>query len=236
MSAIGGRPLHDLQQFGAGRDHLPILHGHPLPPILDEQAVAHVQVGSLVGQKLWMQLLLLVFRKVGGLYLQHAEIPHLPCCKLSALYPKSESPATANRLVCYNPRKLSASSGTNNSLTLCSAISGGESPFHGASAFFSGGYSDSIGSQTASTRSVNRSPISRSVTSPLRCGKVLDELAEAEAIVVFADQPAHAVDALVERRSPLAQLRRRRVALCNPSAIASAASSPDFSASSTPEE
>ena len=37
--------------------------------------------------------------------------------------------------------------------------------------------------------------------------------AEAEAVVVLADQPAHAIDAFVERLAPLAELRPRRVVL-----------------------
>ena len=43
---------------------------------------------------------------------------------------------------------------------------GGVPAVHDGIDFLSGGYSDSIGPQTSSTRSVNRSPISRSVTSP----------------------------------------------------------------------
>ena len=77
-------------------------------------------------------------------------------------------------------------------------------------------YSDSSGSQTLSTRSVNRSPISRSVSVPCRCGIAVDHVAEAEAVVVLAHQPPHAIDAFVERRAPLAELRRGRVACGEP--------------------
>ncbi len=42
---------------------------------------------------------------------------------------------------------------------------------------------------------------------------VLDELAEAETIVILADQTAHAIDALVEAIAPAAELRRRHVTL-----------------------
>lgn len=59
--------------------------------------------------------------------------------------------------------------GRNNSFTLPSA-SGGAPCSQVGIAFFSGGYSDSIGSHTSSTLSVKRSPISRSVTLPRRCG------------------------------------------------------------------
>ena len=74
----------------------------------------------------------------------------------------------------------------------------------------------SIAGQTSSTSSLNRSPISRSVTSPFRCGMLLHEPAEAEAVVELADQPPHPVHALHEARLPLAELRRRGVALGQP--------------------
>ena len=63
-------------------------------------------------------------------------------------------------------------SGRYSSLTLLLAISGGACAVQVGIGFLSGGYSDSIGPQTSSTRSVNRSPISRSVTVPFRCGNV----------------------------------------------------------------
>ena len=62
--------------------------------------------------------------------------------------------------------------------------------------------------------SVNRSPISRSVTVFAQLGIVAHEVAEAEAVVVLADQPAHAVDALVEARRPTRRAARR---WCRPS-------------------
>jgi hypothetical protein len=62
--------------------------------------------------------------------------------------------------------------GRNSSLTLCWACSESSPANHGSTGFFPGGYSDSIGPQTASTRSSNRSPMSRSVTVPFSCGKV----------------------------------------------------------------
>ena len=61
--------------------------------------------------------------------------------------------------------------------------------------------------------SLNRSPINRSVRWPFRCGMLLDEAAEAEAVVELAHQPPHAVHALDEVRLPLAELRGRSVAL-----------------------
>ena len=65
----------------------------------------------------------------------------------------------------------------------------------------------------------------------------LDEIAEAEPVVVFAHQPPHPIDAAIEQlrpSGPVAPPTCRRAA--SPSAIASAAISPDFSASSTPDE
>ena len=41
-------------------------------------------------------------------------------------------------------------------------------------------------------------------------------LAEAEAEVILAHQPPHAVDAFVEVRPPFAELRRRRIAALQP--------------------
>jgi hypothetical protein len=66
--------------------------------------------------------------------------------------------------------------GRNSSLTLCSACSAAVPADQDGAAFFWGGYSDSIGAQTVSTRSSNRSPISRSVTVPVRCGKLRTNL------------------------------------------------------------
>ena len=51
---------------------------------------------------------------------------------------------------------------------------------------------------------------------PLQVRKPLDEPAEAEAVVVGADQPPHPLHALHEAGFPLAELRRRRVALGQP--------------------
>src|SRR6266508_3700304 len=47
----------------------------------------------------------------------------------------------------------------------------------------------------------------------LELGIVADEVAEAEAVVVLADEAAHAVDTFVERRPPLTELCGRRVVL-----------------------
>ena len=66
--------------------------------------------------------------------------------------------------------------------------------------------------------------------------EALDELAEAEAVVVLAHQAAHAVDALVEGRAPLAELGRRGVALREPLADRVGGQLARRSASSTPEE
>jgi hypothetical protein len=62
--------------------------------------------------------------------------------------------------------------GRNSSLTFSGSRSASVPACHDGPTFFSGGYSVSIGPQTASTRSSNRSPISRSVTMPVRCGKL----------------------------------------------------------------
>lgn len=50
------------------------------------------------------------------------------------------------------------------------AASDGVPPFHGGIGALSGGYNDSIGPQTLSTRSVKRSPIRISVTVPRKSG------------------------------------------------------------------
>src|SRR5262249_3029704 len=63
-------------------------------------------------------------------------------------------------------------SGRNSSLALLAATSGGAPVNQGAGGVLPGGYSDSIGAHGAATRSVNRSPIRRSVMMPLSCGKV----------------------------------------------------------------
>src|SRR5262245_47013332 len=67
-------------------------------------------------------------------------------------------------------------SGKNSSFTLFDAISGGVPESHGLGAVLPGAYNDSIGCQTASTLSVNKSPMSKSVTLPLSCGKLRTKL------------------------------------------------------------
>jgi hypothetical protein len=47
-------------------------------------------------------------------------------------------------------------------------------------------------------------------------GVLPDHAAEAEAVVGLAHQTPHPIDTLVERRTPLAELRRRGVALLQP--------------------
>src|SRR4051812_27595189 len=42
-----------------------------------------------------------------------------------------------------------------------------------------------------------------------------DELTETEAVVVFADEPAHPIDTFIEHLSPAPKLSRRRIALGN---------------------
>src|SRR5579872_7574051 len=61
--------------------------------------------------------------------------------------------------------------GRNSSFTLFSVTSVGAAALQAGIGFLSGGYSDSIGFQATSTRSVKRSPIKRSVMIPLRFGK-----------------------------------------------------------------
>ena len=76
-----------------------------------------------------------------------------------------ESSLTLQALISYGRRP----SGRNSSLTLLVAISGAVPALQTGIFFLFSSYSVSIGSQTASTRSVKRSPISRSVTVFLRC-------------------------------------------------------------------
>jgi hypothetical protein len=74
--------------------------------------------------------------------------------------------AGSRTLVSYGLRP----SGRTSSFALCVACSMGVPALHGGIGAFPGGYSDSMGCQTLSTLPSNRSPISRSVTVPCRCG------------------------------------------------------------------
>ena len=72
---------------------------------------------------------------------------------------------------------------------------------------------------------------------PSQVGMLAHQVAEAEAVVVLADQPPHAIHALVEYRLPTGQAAPPDVSpFASPSQIASAAISPERSASSTPDE
>ena len=62
---------------------------------------------------------------------------------------------------------------------------------------------------TLSTRSSNRSPISRSVSVPRSSRIAADHVAEAESVVVLADQAPHAIDAFVEQLDPTCRVAPR---------------------------
>jgi hypothetical protein len=84
--------------------------------------------------------------------------------RISEFCRRTSMPAKCRRSFCsaYGRRP----SGRTSSFVLSSALSAGVPAFHGGMGALPGGYRDSMGSQTLSTRSVNKSPISMSVMVP----------------------------------------------------------------------
>src|SRR5438128_1001310 len=74
ISSTDGTSLTPKVTIGAGSNHFPAVNSNPLPCILAHQGVAHFQVILFIGDKVRVEPLLLGWRKVIGLDLQHGGI------------------------------------------------------------------------------------------------------------------------------------------------------------------